>query len=637
MRWRRSLTGRTLVQIAGAVVLVVAAVEVGSRMQARASFAAQYLRALDHETALRAALGGLRLRASEDLVRGIHERDPAALTSLDDLVHATPGEADGVRRALVDRSGAPLVDPSGLIGGALASGIRQAIAAGPTFAGALDEVDGWVAVRALGTPDWYLVAQAPSAALTPTLDAVTRDMTQTSALAALAILCVIAWIVQRRIARPLATLVGAVDRIGTGEHVGSLGALPGRQDEIGSLAGAFDAMARRVTAQSDELERRIALRTAELESSEERYRRLHESAPEAVYVLDPATGCVVSVNATFSALFGMPREAIVGLSAAALSAPVQPDGRPSEDVAGERIRATLENDRPVVFEWVIRTADGRDVPTEVRAVPLPMADGRVLVRGSVTDISQRKCAEEDLLRTLAQERAVSEMRQRFVSTVSHEFRTPLAVIHSSVEILERYYDRLPAEARADHLRSVAAHTRRLAHMTEEVLLMSRVEAGRVSFVPKPLAPRALLQAVTEDVTSATEARCPIVLDVARLPAEGWGDEVILRHVVTNLVSNAVKYSEAGSPVTVCGVAAGPMAVLTVQDRGIGIPVADQSRLFTAFQRGSNVGDRPGTGLGLAIVKRVVAVHRGSIEVDSAVGRGTTVTVRVPLFGGRAPA
>jgi signal transduction histidine kinase len=107
---------------------------------------------------------------------------------------------------------------------------------------------------------------------------------------------------------------------------------------------------------------------------------------------------------------------------------------------------------------------------------------------------------------------------------------------------------------------------------------------------------------------------------------------LLRHIFTNLLSNAVKYSEPGKAVEFSVDQEGREAVWVVRDRGIGIPAADQPRLFQAFYRGQNVDQRPGSGLGLVIVKRCVELHGGSIHIDSKTGEGTRVTVRLPVFG-----
>jgi signal transduction histidine kinase len=106
---------------------------------------------------------------------------------------------------------------------------------------------------------------------------------------------------------------------------------------------------------------------------------------------------------------------------------------------------------------------------------------------------------------------------------------------------------------------------------------------------------------------------------------------LLRHIFTNLLTNAVKYSEAGQAVRFELKREGNELVCAIVDRGIGIPDADREWLFTAFQRGQNVGERPGTGLGLVIVKRCVDLHGGKIKIESELGRGTTVIVKIPAF------
>ena len=121
-----------------------------------------------------------------------------------------------------------------------------------------------------------------------------------------------------------------------------------------------------------------------------------------------------------------------------------------------------------------------------------------------------------------------------------------------------------------------------------------------------------------------------------MPAEVRADERLLRHIFTNLLTNAVKYSDAGRGVQFEVVCASPDMVCTIRDQGIGIPEADREWLFNAFHRGGNVADRPGTGLGLVIVKRCIDLHGGQIKVDSKLGAGTSVTVRLPLFSPDVP-
>jgi signal transduction histidine kinase len=122
-----------------------------------------------------------------------------------------------------------------------------------------------------------------------------------------------------------------------------------------------------------------------------------------------------------------------------------------------------------------------------------------------------------------------------------------------------------------------------------------------------------------------------------MPAQVQADKRLLRHILTNLLTNAVKYSEAGQPVRWEVGCAGPELVCAIRDQGIGIAEADQEWLFTAFHRGQNVAGRPGTGLGLVIVKRCVELHGGTIEVRSQLGQGTAMTVRLPIVDPPCPA
>jgi signal transduction histidine kinase len=134
----------------------------------------------------------------------------------------------------------------------------------------------------------------------------------------------------------------------------------------------------------------------------------------------------------------------------------------------------------------------------------------------------------------------------------------------------------------------------------------------------------------DEVLSATNRRCPIEFLLAEIPTEVQADERLLRHIFTNLLTNAVKYSDSGRVVQFEIVCTTADIVCSIRDRGIGIPEADREWLFNAFHRGRNVGDRPGTGLGLVIVKRCVDLHSGQIKVDSKLGEGTVVTVRLPI-------
>ncbi len=164
-----------------------------------------------------------------------------------------------------------------------------------------------------------------------------------------------------------------------------------------------------------------------------------------------------------------------------------------------------------------------------------------------------------------------------------------------------------------------------------MLLLGQAEAGKLDFRPTPMDLGAFCRRLTDEIRSATNQACPIDLRLGLLPGEVSADERLLRHILTNLLSNAVKYSSPGAPVSFTIERQHCEAVCTIRDRGIGIPEADQAWLFNAFHRGRNAAHVPGTGLGLTIVKRCVELHGGNLSVESALGQGTTMTVRLPLF------
>lgn len=247
------------------------------------------------------------------------------------------------------------------------------------------------------------------------------------------------------------------------------------------------------------------------------------------------------------------------------------------------------------------------------------------------DITQRKRAEDELVRTLERERELSQLKSNFVSMVSHEFRTPLGIIQSSGELLRDFYRRMGPEEREEQLESITRNTRRMAGMMEEILILSRLDAGKLQFQPGAADLGGFCRRVIDEVMSATNRRCEIDLAIAPTLPQARADERLLGHIFTNLLSNAVKYSEPGTTVQFGVQRDGAEVVCTIRDRGIGIAEGDQRELFKAFHRGTNVGMRPGTGLGLVLVKRCVELHGGRLQLESRIGEGTSVTVRLQVF------
>ncbi len=241
-----------------------------------------------------------------------------------------------------------------------------------------------------------------------------------------------------------------------------------------------------------------------------------------------------------------------------------------------------------------------------------------------------------LVTALENEQEVGRLKSSFVSLVSHEFRTPLGIILSSSEILNRYCASLEEPERRKHLDAIKRAVLRMSSLMEEVLFFGRVEADKMECVPAALDLPDLCRRLCDEACSATSQRCPIEWKEENALSGARGDEELVRHIISNLLSNAVKYSAKGSPVQFSTRRDGANAIIRITDHGLGIPVDAMPQLFTAFYRGSNVSGRPGTGLGLSIVKKCVDLHGGDIALESTEGVGTTARVRLPLFPETSP-
>jgi signal transduction histidine kinase len=247
------------------------------------------------------------------------------------------------------------------------------------------------------------------------------------------------------------------------------------------------------------------------------------------------------------------------------------------------------------------------------------------------EVEERKRAEAELSGTLATEKELNQLKSQFVALVSHEFRTPLGVILASADLLSDYFDTLTPAERAEQIADIKQSTCHMADLMEDVLVLGRVESGKMGYHPQAIDLTDFCQRLIDEMLSATSRRCPLPLIAGDIIAPARGNETILRHILHNLLANGVKYSAPGEPVCLKVEREGDEAVFTVSDRGIGISTEDQKFIFEAFYRGKNVSDRPGSGLGLVVVKRCIELHGGTIELHSAEEAGTTVVVRLPLF------
>jgi signal transduction histidine kinase len=220
------------------------------------------------------------------------------------------------------------------------------------------------------------------------------------------------------------------------------------------------------------------------------------------------------------------------------------------------------------------------------------------------------------------------LQGKLLSMLSHDFSGPLTSILLTTTLLQTHDSKLESQARQQYLERIAASVRLLQQMLEDTRLVTQIERGTITLQPEEIVPSEFLARILSVFRATYGDKYQVALDCG-VDAPVTVDVRLLRQIAMNLIGNAMKYSAAGSTVHVTLVGEGESIHLIVQDTGIGIPPADQNRIFESFQRGSNVASITGSGLGLAIVKQAIDLLQGSVALESELGVGTTVTVVLP--------
>lgn len=372
-----------------------------------------------------------------------------------------------------------------------------------------------------------------------------------------------------------------------------------------------------------ELEWRVGQRTAELQRSKERLESILNNSSDPIVLID-ADGVIEQANDSFTTLFGIPHQDTTGGSLLSL---VEPEYRPALTSA---LKSAVTMRRVARLDLLARASNNIVFDAEVSFAPVMENTPHPanLICG-IRDITERKRGEQELIRALKKEREVNELKSRFVSMVSHEFRTPLSTILSSSEVLKAYKDRMSQEKQFQHLDRIYSQVHRMISLLNDVLTLSKAEAVGMNFAPVPTELERFSRDIVEDMQFIAPNH-PIAFNYIGDRSEVTIDPELLRQVLSNLMSNAIKYSPEGKAILFRVERDDTQVKFSVQDSGIGIPEEDQPRLFEAFHRARNSGTIQGTGLGLAIVKRAVDAHHGSITFESRLGVGTTFIVTIPL-------
>lgn len=246
------------------------------------------------------------------------------------------------------------------------------------------------------------------------------------------------------------------------------------------------------------------------------------------------------------------------------------------------------------------------------------------------EVEVRKRAEEEARKALEKERELNELKSKFVSIASHEFRTPLSTIMSSASLVSQYRQKGDLEKIDKHTARIKSNVNHLTAILNDFLSLGKLEEGRVEITTEPISITEFLREIQEELKSSLKAGQKIVV---YLPDENIAmktDPRILRNILFNLISNAIKYSEENKNIYLSSSTREGQLRIAVKDEGIGIPEDDKKHMFDRFFRASNAINIQGTGLGLNIVKRYIDLLNGSIEFESEYGRGSTFTIEIPL-------
>jgi PAS domain S-box-containing protein len=410
-----------------------------------------------------------------------------------------------------------------------------------------------------------------------------------------------------------------------------IGVINGTVLLVGAMLHQNREADRQLRQANQTLEQRVEHRTQDLKRSQEQLRQSEtllrltlEHVPIGIITLD-LQGKILQANQAFRQMVGYTTQAGTDRSFFELIHPLD-----QSTFQQQWLALISKNQEILKGETRYINEDGETLEIAWQVVLLCNSNGDpIQLIAELEDITDRKRSETEQQRLLETERKLSALKSKFVAMTSHEFRTPLGIISSSSAILEDYGPRLSYEQQQKHFYRIQNAVTHMTELLEEVITLGKVDSDTLKLSLTPIDVGIFCRNLIEEVTLAHPDTSTIHLTLEDCDRSTYLDRRILRQILTNLLSNALKYSSPHKPVTLRVHQRAKYIYFEVQDGGIGIPSQDLPFLFEPFHRANNVGTRPGTGLGLSIVKRLVELHQGEIQCESQLGEGTLFRVSLP--------
>ena len=453
-----------------------------------------------------------------------------------------------------------------------------------------------------------------TAALLPARSVLGAGLTNQIAIIALTLFlagfgAVTAIVTSRWLVEPLRSLSRAARSFARGESIENLDLGTQRDDEVGVLARSFTAMAQTLKD-----------RQTHLEEKEERIRAIVEAAGTPILTIDRA-GIIQSANSVTTTLFGYERHELIGSNVSML---MNPHDRARHDTYLADYRKTGKASIIGIGREVeALSKHGEPIPVHLSVSAVKLREG-ILYTGVMTDLREQK--------------KISKLKDEFVSTVSHELRTPLTSIKGSLGLLKAsMFGEMP-EPMLQLVDIAHANSDRLSRLVDDILDIEKIEAGKLSFNMERFDLGAFLNRMVEvNMGHAQATGVRLVLGEHPDGLEIDADSDRLTQVVTNLISNAIKFTPADGTVTVSARIDKRRVRIEVADQGPGVPLDFQDKIFGKFAQAdsSNTRSPGGTGLGLAISKAITDAHHGEIGFESTQGQGSVFYIDLPQRQPRA--